>query len=154
MYGIVVIAASFALPVQPTELPKDAWELEAREFLLPLRVKQDAEGQIERIRLYMSQNGGKTWTHVKDAKATDDNIRYKAPKDGLFYFALQIVYRNGKCEPAELNQLTAQQKVYVNTEHKTLKPQKSYEDLQSEVEELHKTVERLKKRVAELEEKR
>jgi hypothetical protein len=154
MHGLALVCASILCAAEPVELPKDVWEMDSREFAMPIRIIPDKAEKINCLRLYMSEDSGKTWKHVKDGKPTDDRFTYKASKDGLYWFALQVEYLDGKCEPAELNQLVPAQKVYVNTERKALKPQKSYEDLVSEVEELRKTVDQLKKRVADLEGKK
>jgi hypothetical protein len=154
MHGLALMYASFFFAAEPLELPKDVWEIESREIAMPIRVAPGKEEKINRLRLYISDDSGKTWKHVADAKPTDDRFTYKATKDGLYWFALQVEFLDGKCGPAELNQLVPAQKVYVNTERKALKPQKSYEDLVSEVEDLRKTVDRLKKRIAELEGKK
>ena len=76
---------------------------------------------------------------------------FNAPEDGLYWFAVQFVDKDGKSEPADLKKLHVDVKVFVNTSGKAVKMRKSYAELQSENDELRKKVEELEKKLAERE---
>jgi hypothetical protein len=151
MHGFALAFLGLAFAADPIELPKDVFEMDARELAFPVVCDPERRDKIARIRLYVSEDRGKTWKHHKDCKPTDELLPFTAPRDGLYWFALQVELKDGKSEPADVASLTPAMKIYVNTERKALKAAKSYEDLQREVEELRKTVEQLQKRIKELE---
>lgn len=124
-----------------------------RTFIIPFEVDPRPEA-IDRLRLFVSLDQGKTWKHAKDAKPTDGKFTYTAPKDGLYWFAVQTVLKDGKNEPEEKD-FDASLKLYVNQERKAVrKPAKSLEDLQREVEELQRTVAQLRRKIKALEDER
>lgn len=151
MLGLVLFSLSFSQPVQPIALASDVDQIETRRFAMPLQVDPNRRDKIERIRLFLSEDSGKTWKHCKDYKPSDEQVTFTAPRDGLYWFALQIVFKHGKSEPAEVDDLAPAMKVYVNTERRALKVPKSYEELQREVEDLRRTVEQLQDRIRDLE---
>jgi hypothetical protein len=77
-------------------------------------------------------------------------ILYPTSKSSLPFHARERLYA-WECEPAELDDLAPEMKVYVNSERSTLKTRKSYEELQREVEQLRRTVEQLQQKVKQLE---
>jgi hypothetical protein len=142
---------NLALASDPAELPKDVYEIETRQFAMPLGGKSDDRAKIEKILLFVSEDQGKNWKHKKGYKPSDRQATFTAPRDGQYWFAVQVVLKDGNREPAELDDLAPQMKVYVNSERRTLKTQKSYEELQREVEQLRGTVEQLQKKIKQLE---
>ena len=154
MHGFALMFLGLALSADPVKISRDVTEIQTRRFALPIRYKADQKSKIERVRLFVSQDRGKSWQHEKDYKPTAEQLKFTAPDDGLYWFALQIVFKDGKSEPAKLEDLEPAMKVYVNSERRTLKVKKSYGELQSEVEELRITVEQLQKKIKELETKR
>jgi hypothetical protein len=151
MHGVAFVFLTLAFPSEFLELPSDIAEMWARDFALPLRIDTEKREQIEHIVFYVSQDRGKTWTRKGAYKATDDKVNFKASKDGLYWFALQVEYSDGTKEPSEATDLTPGMKVYVNTERKPVRVQKTYDQLQREVKDLRKTVEELQRKVRELE---
>ncbi|HEV3257211.1 MAG TPA: hypothetical protein VG013_10050 [Gemmataceae bacterium] len=151
MHGFALVVLGLGLAADPIKLPRDVEEIQTQEFAMPLRFDPDRQGSVRQVRLYVSVDRGKTWRHEKDYKPTDKRVTFSAPRDGLYWFAVQVVLKDGKKEPAVRDNLAPAMKVFVNTERKALKPQKSYEELQREVEDLGKTVDKLQKRIKELE---
>jgi hypothetical protein len=118
---------------------------------MQLRLDPVRETKIEHVRLFVSRDQGKTWNHCGDYAPGDADTTFRATRDGLYYFALQVKFKDGTLDPVKENALIPARKVYVNTARKPLKFQKSNQELQCEVEELKATVERLRKRIKELE---
>ncbi len=142
-----------ALAVAPIELSADVFEIAAREFTMPLRVDPTRQDKIDRIRLFVSEDLGKTWKQKEDYSPNDTQVEFTASRDGQYWFALQVAFKDGTCEPADLANLIPR-KVYVNTTRRAFKVQKSYEELQCETERLRKKVEELEKKIKELEAER
>lgn len=141
---------------ESTELADDVYEIETRDFKMPLQLDPGRKNTINAISLFVSDDRGKSWKHVKDYLPRDDAVDYSARKDGLLWFTLQVAFKDGSKEPATRNALTAAMKVYVNSERKVLerkvlKPKKSYEELDQEAAELRKAVAALKKKLRDLE---
>ena len=154
MHGFALAFLGLALGAEPVELPKDVYEIGERRFVMPVKFDPDRLGEIKRVRVYVSEDRGATWKHVKDVKSGDKGVELTAPRDGHYWFALQVVLKDGTSDPADLDNLAPTMKVYVNAERRALKVWKSDEDRRREVEDLRKTVELLQKRVRELEAER
>jgi hypothetical protein len=151
MHGVAFVFLTLAFPSEFLELPSDVAEMRARHFAMPLQIDSERREKIERIFLYVSEDRGKTWTRKADYKATDEKLNFTAAKDGMYWFALQVEYSDGKKEPSEATDLTPAMKVFVNTERKPVRVQKTYDQLQCEVKDLRKMVEELQRKVRELE---
>jgi hypothetical protein len=151
MHGVALVFLTLAFPIEFLELPSDVAEIMARHFALPLQIDTEKREGIERVLFYVSEDRGKTWTRTGDYKVTDDHVKFTASKDGLYWFALQVEYSDGKKQPSEATDLTPGMKVYVNTERKPIRVKKSYDQLQREVKELRNKVEELQRKIKELE---
>lgn len=154
MLGFVWVILAPLLDAKYKELPRDVYLIQTRKFAMPLGIAPAYKDKIETLRFFVSKDQGKTWKHKKDYKPRDKEIIFTAPRDGHYWFALQIVLKDGSKKPDDLEDLDPMRKVYVNSERRPLKPQKSYEELQSEVEQLRRTIEELQKKLDQLESNR
>jgi hypothetical protein len=109
---------------------------------MPLNIDRSYGNTLVGVRVFVYDDGGKTWNHHDDYKATEKEITFAAPADGLYWFAVQSVRKDGTHEPADEKRLKAAMKVYVNTEGKPLGLQKSYEDIQADIDEKIKQIQR------------
>jgi hypothetical protein len=116
MHGLALMLLTVTPSLDPAELSRDATEVQSRDFAMPLTLDPDRRDTVKEIRLFVSEDRGKTWKHEKDYKPTDKRVLFSAPRDGVYWFAVQVVSKDGKKDPAELNDLTPAQKVYVNTQ--------------------------------------
>jgi hypothetical protein len=108
----------------PAELPKDVVVIETPQFAMPIEYSGPEQAKIETTRLFVSEDRGKSWKHMADYKPNDKRANFSAPHDGQYWFALQMVLKDGKCEPPDLDHLSPSLKVYVNSWRRTLKTQK------------------------------
>jgi hypothetical protein len=174
------VKKSFNMAADPApaavEVEKDVVEMNVRNILIPLRFNPAKTEKLERVRLFISEDRGKTWKPESAYRSKmggnvstgfgprslqqeaddgyrpqDTEIKFTAPHDGLYWFALQTETKDGTKDPANVADLQPALKSYINSERKVLKPQPSPDDLRREVEELRKAVEELKRRNAELE---
>ncbi|HTU21585.1 MAG TPA: hypothetical protein VMG10_26345 [Gemmataceae bacterium] len=154
MHGYVLGLLGLVVAADPIEMAKDVYEIRTRQLAMPIRVATNYRDKVTKMRLFVSEDQGKTWKHKKDYKPSAKQAVFTAPRDGLYWFALQVVLKDGGIEPADLDDLLPVMKVYVNAERKPFQTKKSYDELQREVEQLRKTVEQLQKRIKQLESER
>jgi hypothetical protein len=90
--------------------------LDTRDFVLPILVRPGRQDEIRTVRVFVSTDEGTTWKVVGNFKPTDKDAPFAAPRDGSYWFAVQVVYRSGEADPKNLSDLRAAQKVLVKTE--------------------------------------
>jgi hypothetical protein len=144
MVGVALALLAIALSGEPVEVVCDNGDIQmdqgvdgqvilesteqvstihTRRFNLPFVIAMDVQDQIENLKLFVSVDGGKSWKIEKNCKPTDKCVLFEAPNDGVYWFVLQVVYKNGKCEPEIVDRRARYvRKVYVDSEHKVLKP--------------------------------
>lgn len=161
----------------------DVTTLKTREFMLPLMVDPARQAEIASIHLCVSTDNGKTWKQVALALPSDTKIVYAAPRDGTYWFAVQVTGKDGKTLPAD-GDLLPLQKVVVDTkqaaaappappvpapappqppvpddgqpprEARKPTPEQRIADLEKQVAELKAALKQLEKRLAEAEKAR
>ena len=135
----------------PIDLPEDVERIDGRRFSMPLTFGAGASERLASVRLFVSEDRGKSWQPEREYKPTDNMIHFVAPRDGLYWFALQFVWKDGKKEPEQPDALVPQMKVYVHTGLRSATVENRITQKPNEVDELRRTAERLEKRIAELE---
>ena len=135
-------------------VPGDIAEIKTRGFAVPIVISDKQKEETKTIRVFVSEDGGMTWKQTKQCKPSEKQIEFVAQRDGMYWFAIQIVKKDGTISPAAEADLVPETKFYVNTRRKELTIEAPDADLQKEVEQLRKTVERLEKRIKELESER
>jgi hypothetical protein len=138
MHGLALALLGLTLSADPVEVAHDVEEINTLRFAFPLMVDPDRREKIERIELYVSTDRGCTWKLHSDSKPTAKSVLFNAPRDGLYLFALRVVFVSGKSEPEELGDLVPQQKVYVNSKQLELKRRPPKEEAGGQIEVLRK----------------
>jgi hypothetical protein len=148
--ALLILLAWFTTSSLPIELDDDVHESRESSFLLPIYPGTRGTDVLG-VRLYYSEDRGKSWKLLKDLRKSGD-VEFKASRDGLYWFAGQLVTAKGS-QPAELINLQPAMKVYVNSAKRQVKiAPKSTVRLTREVKELRETVKELSLRIKELEE--
>ena len=129
---------------------QDEYEIKSPRFSIPIRISPNRREDIEKIRLFVSEDEGKNWKHERDSKPGDGSADFTAPHDGRYWFAVQVVSKNGSIEPAKPDKLAPAMKVYVNAGGSTSTSQESCEEPKGEVEQLRKKIEQLEMKIKEL----
>lgn len=93
----------------------DVIECDNREFLIPYTVSPEQAEVVEKCRLFISKDEGKTWDQYSDF-ATNETLQVSVSEDGLFYFAFQVVTKTGEKIPADSDSLVPAQKIRVKTQ--------------------------------------
>jgi hypothetical protein len=128
----------------------DVLTIHSRSFYIPIRVAPAWREQIKDIRVFVSTDDGKRWRRVGKCKPKDEaGVTFVAPRDGLYWFAVQTVTRTDEKEPRYRQDLVPRQKVRVEFERRVLKPTTDTQ-VEREVEALRDRVERLERKLAEL----
>lgn len=84
-----------------------------REIHLPSSLFPAASFDVVKLRLYVSEDDGKTWK--KEATATPDQIEFTftAPRDGKYCFIVQQIGKDGEKDPPDFSSATAHHVVQV-----------------------------------------
>src|SRR5947209_3383311 len=99
MVSILGLALGIALAAPPCD--QDVFTVKDRNLTIPIRVNAERTAEICEMRLFVSNDQGKTWAQSDVAKPGLDSFAYSAPGDGLYWFTLQVIGKNGQAEPAE-----------------------------------------------------
>ena len=121
----------------------DVTRIETRKLEFPISADRAQVTARDRIHLHISWDRGKTWELAAIATAGDEVVRFTADRDGLAWFAVQVIDKNGKAEPRKPGGAGPDQKVLIDTCGKDQVARKA--DLSKD------TVEALRARIAELE---
>lgn len=81
----------------------NTWRVKYREFLIPVRVDPNRANELQAIRLYVSVDKGKTWLRAGEVNPQASAFRYKATREGLHWFTVQVVSKESGPEPADLS---------------------------------------------------
>jgi enterochelin esterase-like enzyme len=105
-----------ALLLVPGQLPEEPHLTEFREFKIPFQLVLDSDEKRTRlVRLYVSENKGKTWMQVAEAKPSEKWMSFSAPRNGVYWFGIQSVMIDGTLVPSDSKDLQASLKTRVQT---------------------------------------
>jgi len=107
-----------AVDPDPTKEEPGEYTLETRDFELPVRVIPERRGEIGSILLFLSEDRGRTWKQVDTAAPDKKGFPFKANRDGSFWFAIQIVDKEGNRDPQDVSRTTNIIKVLIDTRMK------------------------------------
>jgi len=104
------------LTLGPAGLPPDVYPMRDRHLQIPIRVNDARKGDLVELVLYVSTDQGKTWVGAGRAKPTQDAFNFHAKEDGLYWFSVQAVDRDGKYDPPDIAQVQPALKVIIDTQ--------------------------------------
>jgi hypothetical protein len=109
-------------PKPPLELEEGVFELDTRNFSIPIRLTDDNQRSFASLQVYFSLDRGKTWKFYKEWSVRDcpRAIDFSASRDGHFWVVVQGVAKAGIGLP-EPKTLLLQRKIYVNTAKRPVK---------------------------------
>jgi hypothetical protein len=95
---------------------QDVFTVNARRFRLPLHVNPAA--RVDLLRLYVSRDQGRTWAQAAELEPTDlaEGFAFDAPADGVYWFIVQMLDKDGRKDPETIVGATPQVKVRVATQ--------------------------------------
>lgn len=77
----------------------DAMMSDVRELTLPVHTMAEVTGKLRQLHLYVSTDGGETWSRAMSIAPSAKAFSFSAPKDGAYWFAVQLEYLDGRTEP-------------------------------------------------------
>jgi hypothetical protein len=126
----------------------EVFTLQTRTFAMPISVEADRVKDIRELLLEMSKDQGRSWEVVAKKSPDAKEIVSTVPADGIYWFRLRIVMRNGE------KSLSPEVRVRVQTEGEPplpnpaplpTKPEDEVAKLKERIRELEKRVEQLEK---------
>jgi hypothetical protein len=123
----------------------------SRTFQIPLRVEEGRRAELQEVLLFVSTDSGRSWETAGRVGPDRDSVAFTAPRDGVYWFTVAAVGRDGKQSPADLTGASPMLKVCVETAGKDAPEAAPPADLEQEAARLRAAVEQMEKRVAELE---
>src|SRR5262249_49562713 len=94
----------------------------SRSFTFPIAWDRERQAELQKARLFVSDDQGTTWRSVSEHKPGDTKAPFKAERDGVLWFALQLQLKSGAYEPATPERLTPAMKVRIVTAKAAPKP--------------------------------
>lgn len=101
----------------PKRPPVECQIMNQRNFPIPLSIDPAHRPRIKEMILFVSRDQGRTWTKSGVATPERDRFDFHAPSDGVYWFNLAIVDKDGKQEPADIATAPPAMKVLVDTEN-------------------------------------
>jgi RNA polymerase sigma factor (sigma-70 family) len=86
-----------------------------RNFCIPINTDSSRRGDLECLRLFVSSDKGKTWKLVDEITPERKSFTFTAPADGIYWFTVESVAKNGTKSPEDLRAASVQLKVMVDT---------------------------------------
>lgn len=108
------ICSAWLFLASPAVVEPDELEFPHRKFVIPFMLPPGTQRPIQSIRLYVSEDRGKTWKIADERPRTVDRFSFAATHDGHYWFAVQTIEANGKRNPVRTTDLTPALKVYLN----------------------------------------
>jgi RNA polymerase sigma factor (sigma-70 family) len=79
----------------------DVHQVSARAITIPFRVAPQRREELKRLILFCSTDRGETWKQAATAHPDEASFSFLAPDDGLYWFRVSVVARDGTTEPPE-----------------------------------------------------
>ena len=95
--------------------PADVVYLNQLGIKIPLDIRSADRQHIKELHLYSSTNEGKTWEQQSVIPADQDSFKFYAPRDGLYWFAIDVVDHEGKHNPPDMYKARPSQKIVIDT---------------------------------------
>ncbi len=97
--------------------PPDVFPMRTRHLEIPIRVNEAKRVELRELVLYFSTDQGRTWARGGVAPPTQQAFKFLAQSDGLFWFGVCAVDREGHSDPTDVSALPPSQllKVLIDT---------------------------------------
>jgi hypothetical protein len=95
--------------------PGDVVCLNQLAIKIPLDVSPADRQHIKQMLLFSSSDEGRTWEQKSVIPASQDSFKFYAPKDGLYWFTIQVEGHDGKLNPEDVYKSQPSQKIMIDT---------------------------------------
>lgn len=96
-------------------MPPDVFPMKDRNFEIPITIAEGQRDRIRELQLYVSSDEGKTWNQHSVVPPDKSAFTYFAPTDGMFWFKVRTVDKQGNQEPSDIYKSDAVRKILVDT---------------------------------------
>jgi hypothetical protein len=86
-----------------------------RGFTIPVNILPERRAEIQKLLLYVASDENGPWVVHEAATPDKGGFQYVAEKDGMYYFNIAIVNREGKQEPENVAKIPIGMKILVDT---------------------------------------
>lgn len=76
--------------------------MHSREFSIPFSIPDSERAEVAQLVLFVSRGQGQPWTRAAVFGPNQRGIPFAAPDDGVFWFQVQTIDRQGRALPADL----------------------------------------------------
>jgi hypothetical protein len=91
----------------------------SRVFSVIAAIEPENVNSLDRVRLYVSTDKGRTWQKAGEERAKETIVfSFTAPKDAEYWFAVQSVDKDGKTEPKGARKFRPQVRIILDTDDK------------------------------------
>jgi hypothetical protein len=105
------------LPQEASQQPAqpEVWYMKDAKLSIPIRIKPELRNEVSELRLWVSENEGKTWAVYDVQKPDRDAFNFEAKKEGPYWFSVTLVDRVTKKEdPPNVYQVPPAQRVVID----------------------------------------
>ena len=96
--------------------PADVHHFNLSKMDIPIRYDPAKKNEIRDLLLYVSRNQGESWEQYAVASPERDTIfPFTAPADGIYWFQMMIVDKQGRRDPIDLKKAPVGLKVLIDT---------------------------------------
>jgi hypothetical protein len=106
---------SHALPSIPSVPPPEVVYIDRQRFTIPIRVLPERQREVRELLLYLSRDRGKTWEVYARATPDKRGFDFSSDSDGLFYFSIMVIDRNGRQNPPDVSAAPVGQAICIDT---------------------------------------
>ena len=86
-----------------------------RSFRIPLDLTETERSRVSAIRLYVSEDQGRTWVRHSDGPPSLETVTFRAERDGEYWFTITLVDRQGVQTPPDVRRAAPGLKVRIDT---------------------------------------
>jgi hypothetical protein len=97
----------------------DVVPINQQSIKIPIHIDPARRSEIQQLILFVSGDQGKTWNQQSIAGPDQEGFSYVAPVDGVYWFSICVVDKQGKRDPPNIYDVPPSQKVLIDT----LRPQ-------------------------------
>jgi hypothetical protein len=97
----------------------DVVPINQQSIKIPIHIDPARRSEIQQLILFVSNDQGKTWNQQSVVSPDQEGFSYLAPVDGVYWFTICVVDKQGKHDPPNIYDVPPSQKVLIDT----LRPQ-------------------------------
>jgi hypothetical protein len=106
---------TLALLVMAAGPSPDVWPINQANFKIPVHVDAARRAAIKELRLFVSNDEGRTWKQTGTAAPDQEAFEFHAPTDGIYWFTVCAIDQQNNQDPSDIYRVPPSQKILVDT---------------------------------------